>query len=180
MEDEELETSPANAASPIAPNDASNTEISRHNRRSRILHIGRMRHATPDERIEALRRLRNEDRHRAAEVNIEEAGQSVGERTLNRIGARLSRAFGGSRPASGISGPTSRPVSQAPAAPAAMETTSPATEAHSNAVEAPATSAVTDTRFPVQTCATSTQPQAGAIVRTAEPQSEPDHQRPSI
>ena len=89
-----------------------------------------MRHATPDERIEALRRLRNENRDRATNGNIEEGGWSVGERTLNRISARLGRAFGGARPASGISVPASRPVSQALAASATTEGPSPAAEAH--------------------------------------------------
>ena len=120
VDDAESEASPHNAQS-LPPNDALNAETTRHNRRSRILHIGRMRHATPDERIEALRRLRNENRDRATNENIEEGGWSVGERTLNRISARLGRAFGGARPASGISAPASRPVSQAPAASATTE-----------------------------------------------------------
>ena len=71
-----------------------------------------MRHATPDERIAALRTLRNENRDQATSPNIEQGGWSVGERTLNRLGVRLSRAFGGSRPASGL--PSSRPVSHVP------------------------------------------------------------------
>lgn len=89
-----------------------------------------MRHATPDERIEALRRLRNENRNRATNENVEEGGWSVGERTLNRISARLGRAFGGTRPASGIIAPASRPVSQAPVVPATMEAHSPVAEGH--------------------------------------------------
>lgn len=74
------------------------------NRRSRILstlNIGRMRHATPDERIEALRRLRNEQL-----ANEQDAGNMP----MNRFSRRFSRAFGsrptsvalGSRPVSGI------------------------------------------------------------------------------
>ena len=128
VDDAEAEPSQPNGP-PTSTNDASNAETTRHNRRSRILHIGRMRHATPDERIEALRRLRNEDRDRATNDNIEEGGLSVGERTLNRISARLGRAFGGARPASGVSAPTSRPVSQVPAASGATEAPSPAAEA---------------------------------------------------
>ena len=130
VDDAESEPSPNNGLPPTSPNDASNAETTRHNRRSRILHIGRMRHATPDERIEALRRLRNENRDRATNDNIEEGGWSVGERTLNRISARLGRAFGGARPASGVSAPASRPVSQVPAASATTGAPSPAAEAH--------------------------------------------------
>ena len=130
VEDAESEPSPHNGLPPTSPNDALNAETTRHNRRSRILHIGRMRHATPDERIEALRRLRNENRDRATNENVEEGGWSVGERTLNRISARLGRAFGGTRPGSGVSAPASRPVSQVPAASATMEAPSPAAEAH--------------------------------------------------
>ena len=95
------------------------TEISRRNRRSRILstlNVGRMRHATADERIEALRRLREENQ--ATNENIEQGGWIVGERTMNRARARLSRAFG-SRPSSGVHG--SRPTSQVPAAAASAE-----------------------------------------------------------
>lgn len=93
------------------------TEIARRNRRSRILgtlNVGRMRHATADERIEALRRLREENQ--ATNENIDQGGWIVGERTMNRARARLSRAFG-SRPASGSH--ESQPTSQVPAAAAA-------------------------------------------------------------
>ncbi len=107
-----------------------------------------MRHATPDERIEALRRLRNENRDRATNANVEEGGWSVGERTLNRIGARLSRAFGGSRPASGVSAPASRPVSQAPAASATIEAPSPIAEVRSPTEEVPTASPVTEAHPP--------------------------------
>lgn len=138
-EDAESEASPHDAVSPTPPNGAPNTETTRHNRRSRILHIGRMRHATPDERIEALRRLRNENRDRATNANVEDSGWSVGERTLNRIGARLSRAFGASRPASGISAPGSRPVSQVPAASATSEAPSPIAEVRSPTEHVPTT-----------------------------------------
>lgn len=97
------------------------TETARRNRRSRILstlNVGRMRHATADERIEALRRLRDENH--ATNENVEQGGWIVGERTMNRARARLSRAFG-SRPASGIhdSRPTSQVVPSAAAASAA-------------------------------------------------------------
>ena len=143
-EDAESEASQHNAVSPTAPNDAPDAETTRHNRRSRILHIGRMRHATPDERIEALRRLRNENRDRATNENVEEGGWSVGERTLNRIGARLSRAFGGSRPASGISAPESRPVSQIPAASATMEAPSLIAEVRSPTEEGSTTSPIAE------------------------------------
>ena len=73
-----------------------------------------MRHATPDERIEALRRFRNENQ--TTNENVDQGGLNVGERTMNRARARLSRAFG-SRPASGVH--SSRPTSQVPAAAAA-------------------------------------------------------------
>lgn len=82
-----------------------------------------MRHATPDERIAALRTLRDENRGQATSPEIEQGNRTVGERTLNRIGVRLSRAFGGgSRPASGV--PSSRPVSHVPATVAEAPATS--------------------------------------------------------
>ena len=169
-EDAESEASPHNAVSPIAPSDALNTETTRHNRRSRILHIGRMRHATPDERIEALRRLRNENRDRATNANVEEGGWSVGERTLNRIGARLSRAFGGSRPASGISATGSRPVSQVPAASATMEAPSPITEVRSPTEEVPTTSPITEAHPPPERHVTTIEsPTAITTEAAAEP-----------
>ena len=90
-----------------------------------------MRHATPDERLAALRILRNEDRDQATNTTSEQRGTAVGERPRNRLSAKFSRAFGGSRPASGV--PTSRPVSQLPAAveapPPAPSSTSVTTEA---------------------------------------------------
>ena len=92
-----------------------------------------MRHATADERIEALRRFREEDQ--ATNENADQGGRVVGERTMNRARARLSRAVG-SRPTSGVHG--SRPTSQLPAA-----ATAP-TEV-STAVEAPVTA---ETRAP--------------------------------
>ena len=75
----------------------------RRHRRSRILstlNIGRMRQATPQERLEALRNLRE------ANASNNEDGPR------NRFSRRLSRALG-SRPASGV---ISRPVSGIPAA----------------------------------------------------------------
>jgi len=95
------EMTPADAAAPVQ--DAANENTQHRNRRSRILstlNIGRMRHATPDERIEALRRLRSE----------REATESdVGDIPITRFSQRISRVFGsrptsvalGSRPASG-------------------------------------------------------------------------------
>ena len=75
--------------------DPENPQIqsARRNRRSRILHtlnIGRMRHATPQERIEALRRLRNENQ--ASDSFAEQSGGAG-----SRFSRRVSRAFGGSR-----------------------------------------------------------------------------------
>ena len=110
-------------------------ESARHNRRSRILHtlnIGRMRHATPEERIAALRRLRNEN-----EASDPAAEQSS--RRGSRFSRRFSRAFGGShggsRRASVMN--TSRPVSEIP--PAAIEhPPSGMTEMTHPAVEPPA------------------------------------------
>ena len=175
-EDAESEPSPHNAVSPASPNNALNAETTRHNRRTRILHIGRMRHATPDERIEALRRLRNENRDRATNANVEEGGWSVGERTLNRIGARLSRqfgisrAFGGSRPASGISAPGSRPVSEAPAASAAMEAPSPVAEVRSPTEEVPTTSPIAEAHPPPEQHVTTIEsPAAITTEEAAEP-----------
>ena len=79
----------------------------RRNRRSRILsvlNIGRMRDATPEERINALRRLREEG---IAAADDEPS------RTRRRFSHRISRAFS-SRPNSSIL--DSRPVSEVPAA----------------------------------------------------------------
>lgn len=144
-DNEEPEEDEADAyAIPAGPGNRSSapTETAHRNRRSRILNtlnVGRMRHATADERIEALRRLRDENQ--ATNENVDQGGWIVGERTMNRARARLSRAFG-SRPASGVHG--SRPTSQVPAAAAASaEATStaetPATaEAHASEVAATA------------------------------------------
>ena len=135
---------------PIDPGSRSNapTETARRNRRSRILrtlNVGRMRHATADERIEALRRLRDENQ--ATDESVDQGGRNVGERTMNRARARLSRAFG-SRPASGVH--NSRPTSQVPAAAEA-----------STATEAPATTEAGASEAPTPIEAT---PHAGALV----------------
>ncbi|CAF9928946.1 MAG: hypothetical protein ALECFALPRED_004177 [Alectoria fallacina] len=130
---EEIEEDEADTyAVPADPGNRSSVpaETAHRHRRSRILstlNVGRMRHATADERIEALRRLREENQ--ATNENVDQGGWIVGERTMNRARARLSRAFG-SRPASGIH--VSRPTSQVPAA------TAPSAEAPNNA-EIPAT-----------------------------------------
>lgn len=79
-------------------------EPTRRHRRSRILstlNIGRMREATPEERIDALRRLRDEGLVGA---------ESESSRPRRRF-SRLSRAFG-SRPTSAVM--HSRPVSGVP------------------------------------------------------------------
>ena len=174
-EDAESETSPPDAVPPTTPNDAINAETTRRNRRSRILHIGRMRHATPDERIEALRALRNENRNGGAtNANVEEGGWSVGERTLNRIGARLSRAFGGSRPASSVSAPGSRPVSQVPAASAATEAPSPIAEVHRPTEEGPTTSPIAEAQPPHERNVTTIEPPAATTTETAAEPSAPE------
>lgn len=134
------------------------TETAHRNRRSRILstlNVGRMRHATADERIEALRRLRDENH--ATNENVDQGGWIVGERTMNRARARLSRAFG-SRPASGIH--NSRPTSQVVPTAAAASVVAPAT------AETPATAeartaevaATTEVPAPIETT-----PFAGAL-----------------
>ena len=119
LEEDEAETE----VIPAEPGNRTNApaENARRNRRSRILstlNVGRMRHATADERIEALRTLRNEDQ--PIPENVEQGGLNVGERTRDRARRRLSRAFG-SRPASGVH--SSRPTSQVPAAAAEASTT---------------------------------------------------------
>lgn len=125
------------------------TENTRRNRRSRILstlNVGRMRHATADERIEALRRLREENQ--ATNENIEQGGWIVGERTMNRARARLSRAFG-SRPSSGVHG--SRPTSQVPAAAAASAEAPITAEAPATAESsAPEVAATTEAPTPIE------------------------------
>lgn len=126
---------------PADPDNRSNApqEAARRNRRSRILstlNVGRMRHATPNERIEALRTLRSENQ--TTNENVDQGASNIGERTtMNRARARLSRAFG-SRPASGVH--SSRPTSQIPpvaTAEAPTTTETPATTAGA-ASEAPA------------------------------------------
>ena len=131
------------------------TEAARRNRRSRILstlNVGRMRHATADERIEALRTLR--EQNQATTENAEQGGRNVGDRPMNRARARLSRAFG-SRPASGVHG--SRPTSQVPAhaAPSAEAPTGAETPATAEE-RAPEVAAATETPAPVES--------AGALV----------------
>lgn len=120
-----------------APNDSSTAtethdETTHRHRPSRILHtlnIGRMRQATPEERIAALMRLRRENE---ATLGTQEQRQANIERPRNGFSARLSRAFG-SRPASGAA--ASRPVSDAPAV---AVTPSVAAQAH-GAAEMPST-----------------------------------------
>ena len=110
-DDAETYMTPADPASRAT----ATTENARHNRRSRILNtlnVGRMRHATADERIEALRRLRTEVPTQPATENDDQGSSIARERTMNRARARLSRAFG-SRPNSTVH--TSRPTSQVPA-----------------------------------------------------------------
>lgn len=76
-----------------------------------------MRHATPEERLAALRHLRSENTDIATDANQEQGGWVVGERTMNRFSRRFNRAFGGgngSRPQSGIVATSSRPISEVP------------------------------------------------------------------
>ncbi|KAL8707231.1 MAG: hypothetical protein Q9225_007800 [Loekoesia sp. 1 TL-2023] len=109
---------------------------SRRSSRSRPLHYlhhylnrGRMEDATPQERLEALRRLRLINRSDVDQAAQQEGGESsaAGERSSNRnrLSARLSRAFGGDR---------SRPVSWAPGTPtpAVQETRNEEPEANRN------------------------------------------------
>ena len=134
------------------------TETARRNRRSRILstlNVGRMRHATADERIEALRTLREENQ--ATNENAEQGGRIVGERPMNRARARLSRAFG-SRPASGVHG--SRPTSQVPAHAVASAEAPTGAEIPATAEEcAPEIAAATEAPAPIEPT-----PVAGALV----------------
>lgn len=133
------ETASASADPTIAaPTDISSAETTaRRNRRSGILHtlnVGRMRHATPEERLAALRDLRRENPISATDANEEQGGWVVGERTMNRFSRRFSRAFGGgngSRPQSGVVAPTSRPVSEIP-----MPATETAAEEHAPEIPA--------------------------------------------
>ena len=112
-------------------------ETSRRNRRSRILstlNIGRMRHATPQERIEALRTLRSEG---MAGVERQEQGDQTGnDRTMRRLSRRFNRALGSSRPTS--STPPSRPVSDVPHAALEPQTSTVAEAPPSQETEAQA------------------------------------------
>lgn len=155
-EDEEADTNVISAN----PGNRSGTptDTAHRNRRSRILstlNAGRMRHATADERIEALRRLREENQ--ATNENVDQGGWIVGERTMNRARARLSRAFG-SRPASGVHG--SRPTSQVPAGAAAApdEASSAAEALTTEEARAPEVAATTEAPAPIEAT-----PFAGAL-----------------
>lgn len=157
-EDDDVDTT----VIPIGPENRSSALIANvhrnRNRRSRILstlNVGRMRHATADERIEALRRLREENQ--ATNETVDQGGRIVGERTMNRARARLSRAFG-SRPVSGIA--ASRPTSQVPAAAdAAFTEASTTAEVPTTAeVREPQVAATTEAPTPVLTT-----PLAGAL-----------------
>ena len=100
-----LETRPGEATQDSGDLDTADMDNTRRNRRSRILstlNIGRMRHATPQERLEALRTLRNE------------RSSNIDDGTRNRFSRRFSRAL--SRPTSEV---PSRPVSGVP--PSALE-----------------------------------------------------------
>ena len=134
------------------------TEAARRNRRSRILstlNVGRMRHATADERIEALRTLREENQ--ATNETAEQGGRIAGDRPMNRARARLSRAFG-SRPASGVHG--SRPTSQVQAHAAISAEVPTGTEIPTTAEErAPEIAAATEAPAPVEAT-----PFAGALM----------------
>ena len=143
---------------PTDPTSRSNASIenSRHNRRSRILNtlnVGRMRHATGDERIEALRRLRTEDPTQPANENVDQSSSIARERTLNRARARLSRAFG-SRPNSTVH--TSRPTSQVP-------TAATATASAEAPLHAPETSASFEAHAPEASTSIEPTPFAGAL-----------------
>lgn len=134
------------------------TDAARRNRRSRILstlNVGRMRHATADERIEALRTLREQTQ--ATNESAEQGGRTVGDRPMNRARARLSRAFG-SRPASAVHG--SRPTSQVPSHAAASAEAPTGAETSATAEEtAPEVAAATEAPAPVEST-----PFAGALV----------------
>ncbi|KAL8820067.1 MAG: hypothetical protein Q9223_001645 [Gallowayella weberi] len=88
---------------------------SRRNSRARPLHYlhhylnrGRMEEATPQERLEALRRLRLVNRsdidHAVTQADGNTTGEVAASGSRNRLSARFSRAFGGdrSRPVSGV------------------------------------------------------------------------------
>ena len=96
-----MEEDPSNTVSPISNPTMPSSPVentARHHRRSRILstlNVGRMRHATPEERLAALRDLRSVDRDPATDANQEQGGWMVGERTMGRFSRRFSRAFGG-------------------------------------------------------------------------------------
>ena len=110
---------------PSTTAEAASNEATRRNRRSRILstlNIGRMRQATPQERLEALRTLRTEGMTGVQQP--EQGSQNGSDRAINRFSRRFSRALG-SRPPSGA--PSSRPVSGVPPV-AAEPQTSPVAE----------------------------------------------------
>ncbi|KAL9100428.1 MAG: hypothetical protein Q9163_004193 [Psora crenata] len=118
-------------------------ETNRRNPRSRILsilNIGRMRHATPEERIEALRTLRSEGM--TGIERQEQGGQAGVDRAINRLSRRFGRALG-SRPVSAMT--SSRPVSDVPPATTELEQapTSRETEAHSDSDQRRRESSVT-------------------------------------
>ena len=92
-----------------------------------------MRHASAEQRIEALRTLRNEDQ--PSNENVDQGDLNVRERTRDRARQRLSRAFG-SRPASGVHG--SRPTSQVPPPAEAATTPEVPAAAEAGASGAPA------------------------------------------
>ena len=151
-DDAETYMTPADPASGAT----ASTENTRHNRRSRILNtlnVGRMRHATADERIEALRRLRAEEPTQPATESNDQGSSIARERTMNRTRARLSRAFG-SRPSSAIH--TSRPTSQVPAVTTA--TTSAEAPLHPTT-----TSASVETHTPEASARLEPTPFAGAL-----------------
>lgn len=116
----------ATATSTVAPQSRRNSEAltsfnpaqnqSRRNSRARPLHYlhhylnrGRMEQATPQERLEALRRLRLVNRSDVDHATVQQDGSTIAESSAaggnrSRLSARLSRAFGGdrSRPVSGV------------------------------------------------------------------------------
>lgn len=111
------------------------------NRRSRILHTlnhGRMRQATPEERLAALRWLRRENQ-------TSESVAEQGSRPGSRFSRRLSHALGGSRPAS-------RPLSEVGPSPTAAtfsasgETASPRAATPSHGAATPSSTVGTYSR----------------------------------
>ena len=117
--------------------------VRRRHRRSRILqtlNIGRMRHATPEERIAALRRLRSENE--ASDSTAEQGGR-VGSSFSRRLSRVLGGSHGGSRRASGIL--NSRPVSEIPHLTAEPATHTTTTEVAPHAAETTAHAVETNT-----------------------------------